>query len=180
MIWMICSSRKKPLSHLKSPSGTAQSWNHSQKWTPRIPSKDRFRRIYWNRQKASLWQEQAGNTRTGTRAHRSRGDGPGSPTGICLCLLFAAVAPKRHLPQFSHAGRMCSGVRWATQTDGPPPLVPGPQEEKCARRFGTFAVLLSLVQMLFVLQKCWKDGGSNFTCCFANVARLHHLCASVC
>lgn len=32
-------------------------------------SKDRFMEIYWNRQKASLWQETMGNTQTGVHAH---------------------------------------------------------------------------------------------------------------
>lgn len=43
----------------------------------RIPSKDRSRGIYWNRQKASLWQEAMGTTQTGTHAHRNCGNYPG-------------------------------------------------------------------------------------------------------
>lgn len=39
--------------------------------SPPIPPKDRFMVIYWNRQKASLWQEAVGNTQTGTPAHRN-------------------------------------------------------------------------------------------------------------
>lgn len=38
----------------------------SSRW---IPSKGRSRRIYWKRQKASLWQEATGTTRTGRRTH---------------------------------------------------------------------------------------------------------------
>lgn len=45
--------------------------------------------IYWNRQKASLWQEAVGNTQAGTHAHGNCGNRPGGPVGICLCLLFA-------------------------------------------------------------------------------------------
>lgn len=73
-----------------------------------IPSKDRFMRIYWNRQKASLWQEAMGNTRTGMHAHGNRGSHPGSPVGICLCLLFAFV-PGFHFSWFYHARDVFSG-----------------------------------------------------------------------
>lgn len=45
----------------------------SSRWNP---SKDRFMKIYWKRQKASLWQEAVGNTQTGTQAQRNRGHCP--------------------------------------------------------------------------------------------------------
>lgn len=48
--------------------------------------------IYWNGQKASLWQEAMGNTETGTHADTETVETvPGWPVGICLCLLFAFV-----------------------------------------------------------------------------------------
>lgn len=75
----------------------------------RIPSKDRSRRIYWNRQKASLWQEAMGTTRTGTHAHRNGGNYPGSPVGICLCLLFA-IFPGYHFSWFLSCKECVAGV----------------------------------------------------------------------
>lgn len=65
-------------------------------------------RIYWNRQKASLWQEAMGNTQTGMHAHRNCGNHPGQPVGICLYLLFAFV-PGFHFSWFYHARDVFQG-----------------------------------------------------------------------
>lgn len=85
--------------------------------SPWILSKDRFMEIYWNRQKASLWQEAMGNTHTGVHAHRNRGNLPGWPVGICLCLLFAFV-PTFHFYLGCSCEACVPGVRSATQTEG--------------------------------------------------------------
>lgn len=54
----------------------------------RIPSKDRSSGIWFNRHKAFLWQDAAGKAQTGIGAHRSRGNHPGWPLGICLSPLL--------------------------------------------------------------------------------------------
>lgn len=86
-----------------------------------MPSKDRLSEIYWNRQKASLWQEAMGNTQTGMKAHTETVETILVGQWECVSayyLLWFQV--------FTFLGfimwRMCccrvSEVRSATQTEG--------------------------------------------------------------
>lgn len=148
----------------------------------RIPSKDRSRRIYWNRQKASLWQEAMGTTRTGRHAHRNGGNYPGSPVGICLCLLFA-IFPGYHFSWFLSCKECVAGVgsvaqraplSWGYNQLKLPETEAGWRrgegrwerggnrtEEKCVRQICSPIAFLSLGSIFFVFQKCWKDGCST-------------------
>ncbi len=91
----------------------------------RIPSKDRFMEIYWNRQKASLWQEAMGNTQTGRHAHRNRGKRPGWPVGICLCLLFTFVPGFHFLWVYHVKYVLLQGSRGEVCYTNRRPLYPG-------------------------------------------------------
>ena len=57
-----------------------------------MPSKDRFTEMHWNRQKASLWQEEVGNTQTGRDAQTKTVEPILFwPVGMCLRQLFTLV-----------------------------------------------------------------------------------------
>lgn len=126
-------------------------------WSRWIPSKDRFMEIYWKRQKASLWQEAMGNTQTGRQAHRNRGNRPGWPVGICLCLLFTFV-PGFHFSWIHHVLGSRGQVRYTNRR----PLclgatiswncwrLRGAAQERCAEHFCALVAFLSLATVFLV------------------------------
>lgn len=123
---------------------------------------------------------------TGMHAHRNRGNHPGQPVGICLCLLFVFV-PNFHFSWFYHARDVFQGsVRLHKQKASLPwgcnQLKLLEKEgsrtgEKCAQQFCALVPFLSLATIFFVFQKCWKDGCSNFIHCSLHLEKemLHVL-----
>lgn len=85
-----------------------------------IPSKDRFMEIYWNRQKASLWQEAMGNTETGSKAHTDTVETILVGQWECVSAYYSLRFQVSTFLGFI-MWRMCccrvSGVRSATQTE---------------------------------------------------------------
>lgn len=101
---------KGGLSHLEFLRVTTWSLEPFRK--QRIPSKDRSCKIWFNGQKAFLWQDTAGNAQTGTDAHGNSGNGPAWPLGICLSPLFTSL-PEFYSTRLHH-------VRVTPQGSGQP------------------------------------------------------------
>lgn len=121
-----------------------------------IPSKDRLVEIYWNRQKASLWQEAMGNTQTGMQTE--------TVETILVCLLFALV-PGFHFSWVYHvkdALLQGPGGQAAAQTEGF--FIPGLQSAETAAEGEACGQEKNVLSSFMPCSPySWKDGRCNCT-----------------
>lgn len=134
----------------------------------RIPSKDRSCGIWFNGQKAFLWQDAVGNAQTGTDAHGNSGNRPGWPLGICLSPLFTSL-PDFYSTRLHHVRVTLQGsgqshtnrrhlhpeatISW---TDPPTPRNGGGGQDRREMGAVVLCPLLSFCTIFFGFQKWWK------------------------
>lgn len=105
----------------------------------RIPSKDRSCGIWFNGQKAFLWQDAVSDAQTGTDAHGNSGIHPGWPLGICLSPLFTSL-PDFYSTRLHHVRVTLQGSgqphkqkassSWSNNQLNPPPRNKGGRDRR--------------------------------------------------